>query len=113
MSYQFGFGCSGLNGTFGGLGNASYGAIGPSSDIGHVPLSNQLPLVMSTSTSASEADFVISGFNVDVSNIKNVTFAFGSAGTNNITGVPVPEPSTFLLAGLGLFALFVRSPKRA
>jgi len=114
VSFQYGFGCSGLGGTFGGLGNASYGAIGPSSDIGHVPLSNQLPLVMSTSASASEADFVISGFNVDVSNIKNVTFAFGSAGTNNIIGgIPIPEPSTFLLAALGLFALFVRSPKRA
>jgi MYXO-CTERM domain-containing protein len=103
-SFQYGLGSSGLNGTFGGLANASYGVIGPGSNIGHVPLSNQLPLVMSTTSSPSEAVFQISGFNADVSRIQDVTFAFGSAGTNNIH-VRIPEPSSFVLGVLGLLGL--------
>ena len=98
-SFEFGLGASGLGGTFGGLANASYGIIGPGSNIAHVPLSNQLPLVMSTSSSPSEAVFVISGFTLDVSHISDVTFAFGSAGTNNL--VKVPEPSSVALAAFG------------
>jgi MYXO-CTERM domain-containing protein len=66
-------------------------------------LSNQLPLVMSTSSSPSQAVFIISNFAADVSHIQNVTFAFGSAGTNNLVGTP--EPSTFALAAVGLAAL--------
>ncbi|HTM55906.1 MAG TPA: PEP-CTERM sorting domain-containing protein [Pirellulales bacterium] len=104
VNYQYGLGSSGLAGTFGGLANASYGVIGPGSNIGHVPLSNQLPLVMSTSSSPSKAVFIISGFNADVSRITAVNFAFGSAGNNNIV-VKVPEPSSLVLAGLGLASL--------
>jgi hypothetical protein len=104
VSFQFGLGSSGLAGTFGGLANASYGVIGPGSNIGHVPLSNQLPLVMSTSSSPSMAVFIISGFNVDVSRINAVDFAFGSAGTNNIH-VKIPEPSGLVLVALGLISL--------
>jgi len=103
VSFQFGLGCSGLGGTFGGLGNASFGAIGPASNIGNVPLSTHLPLVMSTSASSSSAVFIVSGFNVDVSLINKVTFAFGSAGTNNLVGVP--EPSTLALAAFGFVGL--------
>jgi len=119
---QFGLGASGLGGTFGGLGNASYGITGPGSSIGHVPVSNQLPLVMSTSSSPSGAVFVIAGFNADISSITGVMFAFGSAGTNNLTSTsatpnvtPTPEPSTLVLSALGGIALLAyrkhRRPK--
>ena len=103
MSFQFGLGASGLGGTFGGLGNASSGVIGPGSNIGHTPLSNQLPLVMSTTSSPSEAVFVISGFGPDVLRITQVAFAFGSAGINNLTEthINVPEPSSLALAAFG------------
>jgi hypothetical protein len=104
VNFQYGLGSSGLSGTFGGLANASYGVIGPLSNIGHVPLSNQLPLVMSTTSSPSKAVFIINGFNVDVSRINGVDFAFGSAGTNNIV-VKVPEPASFVLAAIGLAGL--------
>jgi hypothetical protein len=112
-SFQFGLGASGLSGTFRGLGNASYGVIGPDSNIAHVPLHNQLPLVMSTSSSPSEAVFVIKNFNTDVSNIRDVTFAFGSAGNNNL--IPAPEPSSLALglaAIAGFYALVIRKGHR-
>ena len=112
VSYQFGLGSSGLSGSFGGLANASYGIIGPGSSIGQVPLKNQLPLVMSTSSSPSSAVFLISGFGTDVSQITNVTFAFGSAGENNM--IFVPEPTSLALAGFALVCLvaFSRSAAR-
>lgn len=102
--YQFGLGASGLGGTFGGLGNADYGLVGPKSSLGTNPLSNQLPLVMGTGDDPSEIDFVIGNYTGKASDIKDVLFMFGSAGSDNIIGV-VPEPSTITLFGLGIAGL--------
>ena len=114
QQYQFGLGASGLGGTFGGLGNADYGLAGPRSSIGTNPLKNQLPLVMSKDDDPSEIDFVITNYSGSASDIKDVLFMFGSAGSDNVGGVPVvPEPSSIILFGLGVGAVFMAVRRKA
>jgi hypothetical protein len=100
--YQFGLGASGLGGVFGGLGNADDGIAGPGSPIDKTPDSNQLPLVMSTGTADSSVVFVIHNFAPAASTITNVEFMFGSAGSDNVSGLrAVPEPSSIALVAVG------------
>ena len=116
--YQYGLGASGLGGTFGGLGNADYGIVGPLSTIGSNPLKNQLPLIMNTGTGSSSAEFVIHNYTGTASNIKDVLFMFGSAGGDNVTGhlrsVPEPGSLALMLMGSGAFgAVHVARKRRA
>ncbi len=108
MSFEFGIGSAGLGVTFPHTDGAAYGIIGPGSDLSSANLNNKLPLVESTTSSPSSAEFVISNFNTDVSNITDLYFGFGTAGGNNVfasMSTNVPEPGGIVLMAIGAMGL--------
>jgi hypothetical protein len=63
---------------------------------------------------AESATFVVSVPGVTAaSTISGATFSFGTTAGDNIPGIPVPEPSTLILAGLGGLSLLIYRSRRA
>jgi hypothetical protein len=112
FSYQHGLGSAGEGGIFGGLGNESYGLVGPGTDLTQANFGNKFPLVMSLSSSPTTATFVLNGFGgFTASQITSLSFSYGSSPDAVIQGInpsaAVPEPAAVVstLSGLAIAGL--------